>query len=31
LSAASDGIPAHGNQTAAWDAGERLDFERPAR
>ena len=24
------GIPAHGNQRAAWDAGARFDF-RPAR
>ena len=24
------GIPAHGNQRAAWDAGERFDFA-PAR
>ena len=24
------GIPAHGNQRAAWDAGERFDFQ-PAR
>jgi multimeric flavodoxin WrbA len=23
------GIPPHGNQTAAWEAGERFDFERP--
>ena len=21
------GIPAHGNQRAAWDAGERFDFQ----
>jgi hypothetical protein len=23
------GIPAHGNQRAAWDAGCRFDFENP--
>jgi multimeric flavodoxin WrbA len=23
------GIPAHGNQAAAWDAGQRFDFENP--
>jgi multimeric flavodoxin WrbA len=28
---AAGGIPAHGNQTAAWEAGERFDFERPRR
>ena len=26
----ADGIPAHGNQRALWDAGERFDFQ-PAR
>jgi multimeric flavodoxin WrbA len=25
----ADGIPAHGNQTAAWEAGTRFDFENP--
>ena len=25
----SGGIPAHGNQRAAWDAGERFDFQPP--
>ncbi len=25
------GIPAHGNQTAAWEVGERFGFERPDR
>jgi multimeric flavodoxin WrbA len=24
-----DGIPAHGNQRAQWDAGNRFDFENP--
>jgi hypothetical protein len=23
------GIPAHGNQRSAWDAGSRFDFENP--
>ena len=26
---AAGGIPAHGNQRAAWDAGARFDFENP--
>src|SRR5665213_1427031 len=25
----ADGIPAHGNQRSAWDAGSRFDFENP--
>jgi hypothetical protein len=24
-----DGIPAHGNQRSAWDAGCRFDFPNP--
>ena len=24
------GVPAYGNQTSAWDAGERFGYEAPA-
>lgn len=29
MTALAGGIPAHGNQRSAWDAGCRFDFDNP--